>query len=793
VKLGFRECSELETAELIQKELETYSVGKSIPRIDAVFKVRGETKYAFDMELPRMLFGKIKRSAVPHGRILSIDTNRAEKLEGVRAVVTSADVPDRRYGYGLNDETIFPRDKVRYVGEPVAAVAADTEEIAEDALDLIDVQYQELTPIFDTEEAMQPNPKAVLHPDKEKYTKNLKFSIPEPGLPNVAAHMRIKKGDVEMGFRESDYVLENSFKIQMIQHSPLEVHTCLVQCMPDGNITIWTSAQQPYLLLTQLNASLGIQTSKVRVIVPPVGGGFGGKTQMKLEPYAILLSQKAGRPVKITLTREEEFTNAAVRQPFVVHVKDGITNDGKIRARSVKYILNTGAYTEDSYPVTRNASFGAAATYRLDNLLVDGYCVYTNLPVGGAFRGFGSAEVQAAIEQQMDVDADKIGMDRIEFRMKNLVEEGDRNAMGEVMQAVGAKQCLEAAAKALGKITTREWEAGPWRIGKGIAVGNKYSLAPSVSSAIVKVHHDHTVEVRTSTVEIGQGSFTVFAQIASEEFRTPIEKIKIVGCDTAITPYDHGVISSRSTYNVGNAVRLACQDAKRQLFEIASGKLGTPVADLETEDGRIFSRRSPSKFITITDCFEVLNQVGYFLPTGGEILGKATWYARAGGMEPSTGQALGDRVSAFYSFSAQAAVVAVNVETGQLKLLHFINACDAGRAINPQGVIAQIEGGSAMGISGSIFEELAFENGNVINPDFLNYKLITAKEIPKIESIIIESNRLDGPYGAKGVGEVSLIVSGPAIANAIYDAVHVRVKDYPLTSEKILKLIKGRD
>jgi CO/xanthine dehydrogenase Mo-binding subunit len=767
-----------------------YSVGKSVPRIDGVYKVTGSTKYAFDMELPRMLFGKIKRSTIPHGRVLSIDTSKAEKLEGVRAVITSADAPNRHYGYGLNDETIFPRDRVRYVGEPVAAVAADTEEIAEDALDLIDVEYEELTPIFDPEEAMKPNPKVVVHPDKDKYTKTLKFSIDEPKLPNVAAHMRIKKGDVEKGFKESDYVMENSFNVQMIQHAPLEVHTCLVQVMPDDNITIWTSAQQPFLLLTQLNASLEIPTSKVRVIVPPVGGGFGGKTQMKLEPFAILLARKSGKPVKMTLTREEEFVYGAVRQPFVLRVKDGVMKDGTIRARSVRYILNTGAYTEDSYAVTRNASFGAAATYRLDNLLVEGYCVYTNLPVGGAFRGFGSAEVQAAIEQQMDVDAEKIGMDKVEFRMKNLVEEGDKNGMGEVMQAVGAKQCLEATARALGKIETPEWGAGPWRLGKGIAVGNKYSLAPSVSSAIVKVHHDHTIEVRISTVEIGQGSFTTFAQIASEEFRMPIEKVKIVGCDTAITPYDHGVISSRSTFNVGNAVRLACQDAKRQLFEIASGKLGAPASELRTEEGRIFSKESPGESITITDCFEVLNQVGYFLPTGGEILGKATWYTRAQGMDPSNGQALGEKVSAFYSFSAQAAVVAVNVETGQLKVLNFINACDVGRAINPQGVVAQIEGGSAMGISGSLYEELAFENGNVINSDFLNYKLITAKEIPKIESIIIESNRLDGPYGAKGVGEVSLIVSGPAIANAIYDAVHVRVKDYPLTSEKILQLIK---
>lgn len=315
-------------------------------------------------------------------------------------------------------------------------------------------------------------------------------------------------------------------------------------------------------------------------------------------------------------------------------------------------------------------------------------------------------------------------------------------------------------------------------------------MAPSVSAAVYKVHHDQTIEVQTSSVEISQGAFTTFAQIASEEFKMPIDKIKMVGCDTAITPCDHGVISSRSTYNVGNAVRLACQDAKRQLFEIAAKKLGTTMK-LDTKEGRIYERDSPNRYITITDCFEVLNQVGYFLPVGGEILGKATWYTRAQGTDKQTGQALGDRVSAFYSFSAQAAIVAVSIQTGQVKLIHFINACDVGRAINPQGVVSQIEGGSAMGLSGSMLKELVFENGKPINSDFLNYKLITAKEMHTIESIIVESSRKDGPYGAKGVCEVTLIVSGPAVANTIYDAVKVRVKDYPLVPEKILRQLRA--
>jgi CO/xanthine dehydrogenase Mo-binding subunit len=786
--------SNLETVSVFEKaEEDLYSVGKSLPRIDSLFKIKGETKYTLDMELPGMLYAKIKRSNIAHGKILRIDTTKAEKLDGVRAVMTSADIPDRRYGYGLNDEEIIPRDRVRYVGEPIAAVAAVSEEIAEEAIDLIEVQYEEYPAIFDPEESMSRNPRIVIHPDLHSYTRTLPYSKDEPDLPNVASHMRIRKGDVELGFKNSDYVLENTYKIQMIQQSPLEVHTCIAEVLADGNVTVWTSAQQPYLLLTQMSYALNIPPSKIRIIIPPVGGGFGGKTQMKLEPFAVVLARKAKRPVKITMTREEEFTNAVVRQPFTVYLKDGITKEGIIKSRYVKYILNTGAYTEDSYAVTRNASFGAACTYRFENFQVDGYCVYTNLPVGGAFRGFGSAEVEAAIEQQMDIDAEKIGMDKFEFRNKNLLDEGEKNVMGETMQAVGAKQCLSAVKDALSRYRFEKFEVngGPWKIGKGIAVGNKYSLAPSVSAAIVKVHHDQTIEVRTSTVEIGQGAFTTFAQIASEEFKIPIDKIKIVGCDTAITPYDHGVISSRSTYNVGNAVRLACQDAKRQLFEIAAKKLGTSPMKLDIMEGRIFEKDSPNRHITITDCFEVLNQVGYFLPVGGEILGKATWYTRAQGTDTETGQALGDRVSAFYSFSAQAAIVGVNTETGQVKLIHFINACDVGRAINPQGVVSQIEGGSAMGLSGSMFEELVFENGKPINSDFLNYKLITAKEMPTIESIIIESNRKDGPYGAKGVGEVTLIVSGPAVANAIYDAVKVRVKDYPLVPEKILRQLRA--
>lgn len=769
-------------------------VGHSVKRLDAPEKVTGRAPYVYDMTLPNMLWAKVLRSPYPHARIVSIDTSAAEKLPGVAAVITAADLPRALHGTGLSDEPTMAVDRVRFVGEAVAAVAAETEEIAEEALTLIRVEYEELPAVFDPEEAMRPDPPAILHPDLSTY----EYSpvVPprfDPDRPNVYNHYKIRHGDVEEGFRQADIIVENRFTTAMIQHCQMEPHVCIARVETDGSLTVWTSAQTIYGIKQMLCDALQMPSSRVRVIVPYVGGGYGGKVEVKTEAIAAGLAMKTRRPVKLAFTREEVFTSATVRHPSVVYVKDGVKKDGTIVAREVTIILNGGAYSEYGYLTVRNAAFGAVGTYRIPNFKLDSYGVYTNLPIGGAFRGFGSNQVVWAIENQMDIVAEKLGMDPVEFRRRNLLKEGDINVSGEVTHSYGARECLEKVVEEI-----RYYEkpsqppSGPWRRGKGVALGNKYSIAPTASCAFVKVHDDGTIEIRTSADEMGQGSRTVLAQIAAEEFKVSIDKVKVVAGDTLITPYDQGSISSRTTYNTGNAVRLACQDAKRQLFEHAAKLLEASPEDLETEDGKVFVRGVPEKFVRFCDLFiPTLFASGRVLKEGGEIFGKATWYQYATPEDPETGQ--GGRLVAFYIHGATGAEVEVNVETGEVRVIRICSAFDMGKAVNPKLCEGQMEGGIGMAIGSALYEEMVLDGGVVLNPNFMDYKIPTTMEIPgpsQVKCFIVEAPHREGPFGAKGLGEGVMIPCGPAIAAAVYDAIGVRIHDMPLSRERIWRALQ---
>lgn len=768
-------------------------VGQSVKRLDSFEKVTGKAKYVMDMKLPAMLYGKILRSPYPHAKITSIDSAQAARLGGVKAVITGRDVPDRRFGIGVYDQHVLARERVLFAGDAVAAVAASTDEIAEVALGLIEVEYEELPAVFDAEEAASATPPVVLHPDLYSYQTSV---VVRPRFdrerPNVHNHFKIRSGDIAKGFQGADLVVENRFTTAMIQHCQFEPHVSIAQVEGDGTITVWSSVQGLYMIKSALCDALGLPSSRVRIIAPYVGGGFGGKISIRTEPVSVLLARKTGRPVKVAFSREEVFTSANTRSPFTIYIKDGVKRDGTLVAREIRQYLNGGGYADYVYLVTRNSAFGAVGSYRVPNFKLDSYGVYTNLPMGGPFRGFGSSEILWAIESQMDLIAEKLGLDPLEIRLKNVLREGDVNVTGEKMHSVGAQECLRKAAEAI------EWGKkpaagqGPWRRGKGIAHGNKYSIAPTASCAYLKVHDDETIEVRMSADEMGQGVKTVMAQIAAEEFGLSVDRVRVIHGDTAFTPYDMGSVSSRSTYNTGNAVRLACQDAKHQLFAKAAVILEASPDDLETSKGQVYVRGAPERAVQIRDLFSpTMFASGKFLEEGGEIIGKATWYQPATPEDPETGQ--GERLCAFYIYGAQGAEVEVNTETGEVRVVRISGAFDVGRPINPKMCEAQIEGGVGMGIGSALYEEMVFDNGRLLNPTFMDYKIPTVMEIPTAQNVrplIVEAPHREGPFGAKGVGEAVMTPSAPAIANAVYNAVGVRIKDLPITREKVLRALR---
>lgn len=802
----------LKPRELEEKIAEYSVVGKSVIRLDALEKVTGEAKYCTDIDIPGMLYGKVLRSPSAHAKIISIDTSRAEKLPGVRVVITGKDALERRYGGYVKDQHILCRNLVRHVGDGVAAVAADTLDIAEKAIDLIEVKYEELPGVFDVDEAWGTDPPAIVHADLSKYETYVAQGLyikRESDRPNVAHHHRVRHGDVEKGFQEADLIIENRFSTARIQHVPFEPHICTIKAEVDGSLILWTGRQSIYRIRGHFCAALNLPPSKVRVVSSYyIGGGFGNKAMLRAEPIVALLAMKAKRPVRVAFTREEMFTAGGTRIPFVVYIKDGVKRDGTLVAREMKILLNIGGYADSGVIVCRNCTFGAIGAYRVPNLKIDSYAVYTNEPVTTPFRGFGSTQVIWAIESHMDMLAEKLGIDAVELRKKNLLKEGDVNSNGEIVHSIGARECLEKIAEYLEWDKKPKKEEGPWRKGKGLALGNKYSVAPSSAMAIVKLWEDGLVEVRHSADEMGQGVNTAMAQIAAEELGTTADKVKVVWGDTASTPYfPQGSTSQRTTYQLGNAVWLACQDAKRQIFELAAKKLKASPDDLKLKDGKVYVKSAPSKSINVTDIFTAdrpifPGQHGDYVEKYGEILGRGMWIQRYAPEDPDTGQIdpilaqKGLRLVSFYGHAAQGAEVAVNMETGEVKILKLGGASDMGFPINPKMCEQQMESGLAMGVGSALWEEVKMDKGKVLNPNLKDYKIATATNMPKNENFkcfMAPAPHKDGPYGAKGTGETQMTPSAAVIGNAIYNAVGVRMKDLPITRENVLKALKEKE
>ncbi len=772
--------------------MELADIGKTFRRLDYETKVTGRAQYLADMSVPGMLHGKILRSPYPHARIARIDATKAEKVPGVMAVLTRDDILHNEgiepfYGPVFKDQTIVATGKVRHVGDPVAAVAALTVDAVEEALKLIEVDYEELPAVLNVQDAIKQNPTLV----------HETVRIPESGFAdlaelkpiegtNLCTHFRLNRGDIDKGFAEADHVFEDTFTLPATQHCFLETHACIASVEPGGRITVWATTQNPFVVRTQLANIFKVPVSKVRVIVPYLGGGYGGKVYPKVEPITVALSHKAGRPVRLVLSREEVFYTIT-KHAAVIRMKTGVKKDGTLIARECEIHLDTGAYAEIGPRVAKKSGYTAAGPYKIPNLKIDSYSVYTNKPPAGAFRGFGVSQSAWAVESQMDIIAAALKRDPVDLRKQNGYDEGDKFVTEETLRAVGLKECIDEVAKSIGWDSNRfkgsrvqEPALSPskgsigssLRRGKGLACMIKATITPSISCAVVKLNEDASLSIYTGTVEMGQGSETVLAQIAGKELSIPLQTIQVLGVDTDVVPYDLTTSSSRSTFHMGKAVQLAARQILQQLKQIVGEEWHVPEDKISFADGKI---RLPEA------------QLGYaevmfkrFGMQGGTLVGE-------GQVKTSTKDEFGEKsTSAFWFLAAGAAEVEVDIDTGKFKLIKYASAVDVGKALNPLGCRQQLSGAAITGMGQAMFEEIAYDGGQLINPNLVDYVLPSLGDMPAvIDSIAVEMPDRNGPFGAKGIGESALIPVAPAIANAIYDAVGVRIKDLPIKAEKI--------
>jgi len=761
-------------------------IGASPPRIDAHEKVTGAVQYTDDIPFgPRLLFARIKRSPHPHARIVKIDASRACALPGVVAVVTGEDYPGY-IGLYLQDRHIFCRDRVRYVGDPVAGVAAISETIAENALELIDVKYEVLPAVFDPEQGAKADA-PLLHPKLEDYVV-APFIFPQNGT-NISNHFKIRKGDPSEVWGICAAIVERKYTIPHIQHVPIEPHVAVALVEDSGKVTLWASSQSPFAQRNLIAKTLGISQSDLRVVAPAVGGGFGSKAGVSMEALAVAIALKTpGRPVKLRLTREEEFHTAFVRQGLIAYFKMGCAADGRLLAMENRYLWDGGAYTEYGVNVTRAAGYSSSGPYEVPNVHADSLCVYTNHPVGGPMRGFGMPEMHVGLEQCIDDLALQIGMDPVEFRRLNCLKTGSTLVTGSKMHPIGLPECIDQAAKAIGWGSKAAPSSPRKRRGKGIALMWKAPAMPpnAGSSAWVRLNEDATLTVGIGGQELGQGTFTVMAQMAAAALGVPMEWVRIATpLDTEYSPYEWQTVASRLTWSMGNAVVNAARDARGKILKVVAEAWNEAPEDLDIVNGNVISYKTE-------ESLPMKDLVVYGLPrpdgkgwTGGPIVGDGNFMPTyVTGLDKETGQ--GERAVVHYTTGAQAVEVEVDLDTGRVTVLRGVAAFDVGRAINPGLVRGQMEGGFVQGLSTALFESLQLQEGVLQNPSFVDYRIATTADAPEqVEAIMVEVPQDDGPWGARGIGEHPMVPTIPAIANAIYDAVGIRLSSPPYSSEKV--------
>ncbi|MFC1951582.1 xanthine dehydrogenase family protein molybdopterin-binding subunit [Chloroflexota bacterium] len=756
-------------------------IGKSIPRVDGVSKAIGEALYATDIQITGMLIGKIKRSPYPFARIISIDTSKAEILPGVKAVITAQNVPQIPFGPIIQDELPLADKLVRYVGDGVAAVAAVDAETAEEALDLIKVEYEELTPVFDTEEAMKPGAPAV-HPEREEVEQN------------IVRHVEYVRGEGEAAFKQADLIVEDRFSTQLQHQGYLEPHACIVHWDSSGKVTVWASTHGPGTMQIQLAKALNIPEHRVRIIQPNVGGGFGGKvTPQHFHPIAAFLSKKTGRPVKIVYTREEDFMVNRPRFSETFDLRIGFKKDGTMVAKSLVLTGYAGAYAGVAPAAMITSTIRSDCLYRQPNVKVMANCVYTNNIPGGAMRGYGNTEVLSATESLIDMAADKLGIDPVELRLKNCVHKGDVTVHGWILNTCGLSDGIQIAAEKSdwkNKRQKRDKNHG-FGVACQVHVSGNRAIHPLYegSGAIINVDQTGKVRIISGESEVGQGPHTIFTQIAAEELGVAIEDVEIVPfVDTDIAPFGMGAYASRTTIIGGNAVLKAARDLKGQLKKYAAEKLGVSADNLEIRNSKFYIKGSSEEIATLPEVARdtVLKKLG-----GAPITGKGE-YTVPDYVVPLDKAGYGNYAPA-YAFGCQIAEVSVDPETGKVTVLNIWTGDDIGKVINPKLCEGQMEGGIVQGMGYALSEEYIVDKGVMLNPGFRDYKMPLVAGIPKIHHFWIETNEPAGPFGAKGIGEPAMNPTAPAISNAIYNAVGVRIKDLPITSEKILKALKEKN
>jgi CO/xanthine dehydrogenase Mo-binding subunit len=750
-------------------------VGKPELRSDGAEKVNGTALYTVDVKLPGMAHGKILRSPYAHARLIRIEASKAAELPGVFAVITRDDQKHlRMFGAAYKDQTIVAVDKVRYAGDPVAAVAAVDEATAEQALSLIEVDYEESRAVTNLDEALAAG--APLVHDSAASGGELmgqRYETPkEFSGSNLCYRFSYAKGDVEAGFKKAHHVFEDTFTFPRVQHFSMEPHATVAHVEGD-HITLWAATQEPFTLREHLAEIFGMSLNKIRVIVPYVGGGYGGKLAVKTEPLAAALSWKAKRPVRLAHTIEESF-RTVTRHPARVTIKTGVTKDGKLIARQCLIHMETGAYADAGPRVTQKAGYRCFGPYRLPHMKTDAYTVYTNTVPAGAYRGFGTLQVTWAYESQMDIIAGKLGLDPLEFRLKNLLERGELYTPGDTPVDCDLKAGLLQAAEEIGWSVKGKTASPGKSLGKGLAVcmkdgGGTYK----VSSAAVKMNADGSVVLLTGTVEVGQGARTALSQIVAEELGIPYAAVTVAQLDTDVTPYDVNTNASSSTVVMGLSVQRATQDLKRQLLRHAARILKAKPDRLRLVGGKIAGGKNQTLSFT-----ELMHRV--FLSNAGEMIGHGAYQSIK-----SPKAALGSPTN-FWEISWGGAEVEVDRETGEIKLLKYVSLADVGKAIHPVLCEGQDEGGVMNAIGHSLLEEMVYKDGQLLNPNLVDYRVPTFAHVPhEFESILVESHNGPGPFGSKGTGEGGLLPVASAIANALYHATGLRLYDLPLTPEKV--------
>ncbi len=746
------------------------SIGKSYVREDGAEMVAGLSEFVEDINRPGLLYGAVVRAERPHARIIKVDISRAARAEGVACVLTPEDVPNNAYGPSLADQPVLCSDKIRYEGDPVAALCAESWEAAEAAARLVRVEFEDLPAVTDPVEAL------------EKGAPLVHESHP---TGNLVTEGKVIRGDVEAGFAAADLIVEERYRTQAQEHASIEMHICLAEAKPDGTLLVHVSSQKPFGIRADLAKVLGLPISRVRVISSQAGGAFGGKHEIMLESLAALCAMKTRRPVKFRMTREEEFRASTVRHPFVMDYKTGVTKEGKITAVQINILLDGGAYCSAGPGVAAKSALMGPGPYRIDNVRAEFALTYTNNGFAGAVRGFGATQTTYACERHMDLIAKRLHMDPLELRRRNAMKTGDPSHSGDEITSCGLDETMDKASRAV------NWDAigrgkkspcGTKRRGRGMAA-MIYPVAgfgkATPSAAMARVNEDATLTVITGIVDVGQGANVILRQVAAEELGVDLDHVHLVNGDTAVAPFDPGSTGSRIAHLGGRAVKAAVGKVKMQLLEKAAGMFEAAADDLRIENGEVFVAAAPERRRPLADVARACHRDSEL------VLSEAATRSTDIGVDKSTYQGKGFEC---YVFATQCAEVEVDVETGEYRVLQLAAAHDVGKAINPMNVEGQIEGGSSMGYGLGMMESIRMKNGKVQNPSFLDYNIPTSLDAP-VESIpiIVEAEEPRGAYGVKGVAEPSVNPTAPAILNAIEDAVGAHVTDLPATPEAVLR------